>query len=235
MTAVFDTKDPNARGRSPRPRDAATLVLVRRGEGGASVLMGQRHERHAFMPNKYVFPGGGIDREDLAIRPLTPLRADVERRLRVECKRARVEALALAAIRETFEETGVLVGARSDAPLDPVAGHWAHFFARGVAPSLEGLDFIARAITPPQRPRRFDARFFMADASAIAADVEPGPISGELKDVRWVPLGEARTLDLPTITRRVISEIEERVREPGAARPVPFFRFRHGKPSQMEL
>ena len=68
-------------------------------------------------------------------------------------------ALALAAIRETFEETGLAIGVPDHgAPGKPPPGAWSRFAATGVTPALDAIDFLAGAITPPGRPRRFDAR-----------------------------------------------------------------------------
>jgi hypothetical protein len=95
-------------------------------------------------------------------------------------------------------------------------------------PRLDQLDYIARAITPPNRPRRFDARFFMADASAIAHQLD-AVHSDELLTPCWLTFAEARAMDIPAITRAVLAEVETRMNAPDPLRPVPFFRFRHGK------
>ncbi|HXL98843.1 MAG TPA: hypothetical protein VN932_02860, partial [Rhizomicrobium sp.] len=145
-----------------RPKDAATLVLVRRESAGPRVLMGQRHGGMAFMANKFVFPGGRVDAGDGRIAAGGALRPHVAARLGNGAR-----GYALAAIRETFEETGVLVGERAGTIPRTRSPAWRKFFAHGIVPRLDTLDFIARAITPPNRTRRFDARFFMADASCI--------------------------------------------------------------------
>ncbi|HVJ52522.1 MAG TPA: NUDIX domain-containing protein [Aliidongia sp.] len=217
---------PALRKRAARPRDAATLILTRGTGAEAALLMGRRHEGHRFMPGMWVFPGGRIDRADAYIRPMSPLRPEVAERLAIGCSARRAEALALAGIRETFEETGLRVGR-------PVPGRtprapsptWAAFMAAGVAPALDMLDYIARAITPPYRPIRFHARFFMADASHALGEAKP---SDELVELRWVPIGEARALELPRITAIVLDEIAARLGSP-AARPAPFYSMRHGK------
>ena len=109
------------------------------------------------------------------------------------------------------------------------------FFAHGIVPRLDGFQFIARAITPPNRTRRFDARFFMADAGAIAHTLDAATHEELLKPA-WLTLAEARALDLPGITRRVLDEVETRLGDgPDTARPAPFFRFLRGKTVQTEL
>lgn len=222
-----------ARRPAPRPRDAGTLVIVRRDGDVPRILMGQRHAGHVFMPNKFVFPGGRVDYGDNRVPVAGELRPEVARRLCQGCTPTKARALALAAIRETFEEAGLLVGARAERSARTRSKVWRDFFVQGVMPRLDVLDFVARAITPPFRPRRFDARFFMVDASHIQGDLHDSPTgSGELLQLHWVPLDEARRLDLPAITHYVIEEVEARLRmgpEAAAARPVPFHHFRRGE------
>ena len=213
-----------------RPRDAATLVLVRRRRGGAEVLLGQRHGGHAFMPNRYVFPGGRVDPYDSHVKPATPLRADVAVRLARHCSPARARALAIAAVRETFEETGLMLA--QPAPNGaPGTGRepWDAFHARGLAPALDALDYIFHAITPPGRPRRFNARFFMADAEALTGEIAG---SGELGDIKWLAIRDALELHIPNITQHVLVEAERLLKSPPAPdpdRPVPFYRTLRGR------
>jgi 8-oxo-dGTP pyrophosphatase MutT (NUDIX family) len=210
-----------------RPKDAATLVLVRRDADALRVLMGKRHGGMAFMANKVVFPGGRVDPCDARIRIGGAFRLQVRERLLREVSETRARALALAGIRETFEETGILVGERSRT-VPRVRSAWSRFLAHGVVPKLDQLDYIARAITPPNRPRRFDARFFMADAGVIAHEID-APHTDELLTPCWLTFAEARAIDIPAITRAVLAEVEARVIDTDASRPVPFFRFLHGK------
>jgi len=226
-TAMFDEDGAIVRNTS-RPKDAATLILVRRDAKAPRILMGRRHDGMAFHPGKYVFPGGRLDPCDQRVAAGGELKPEVMEKLTRDISPARARGLALAAIRETFEETGVLVGTPAQKPPRTRAGAWARFFAHGVVPELHRLDVIGRAITPPNRPRRFDARFFMADADAIALTLDHSS-NDELLEACWVTFEEARTLDLPTITRRMIAEAETRLCNPGAAHPLPFFYFRHGK------
>jgi len=234
LPAAFDKDEVIVKNRL-RPKDAATLVLVRRDADGLRVLMGQRHGNMAFMANKYVFPGGRLDAGDQRITIGGELRPHVAERLAKFAPASRARGLALAAIRETFEEAGVLVGTRSVDLLQTRNAAWRAFFAHGIAPKLDMLEFIARAITPPNRPRRFDARFFMADATAIAHTLDAAS-NDELLTPCWLTLAEARALDMPSITRAVLDEVEARqVEGPDAARPVPFFRFRRGESTMILL
>ncbi|MEI9989426.1 MAG: hypothetical protein WDM86_05245 [Rhizomicrobium sp.] len=229
--AIFDSDNEKIIQQPLRPKDAATLVLVKRDGGSPRVLMGLRPGSMAFMANKYVFPGGRLDPGDLRIRVAAELRPEVAARTGVGPARAR--GLALAAIRETFEETGILVGERAEKVPRTRAPAWAKFFAHKVMPRLDVLEMIARAITPPNRTRRFDARFFMADASAIAHRIDASG-NEELLTPTWLTLAEARALDMPSITRTVLDEVEARIAG-DTARPVPFYRFARGKPSLVHV
>jgi 8-oxo-dGTP pyrophosphatase MutT (NUDIX family) len=226
---MFDSDQEKVVAGALRPKDAATLILVKREPGEVRVLMGKRHGNMAFMANKYVFPGGRADPGDKRITVGGDFAPHVMAKVSHGVSPARARGLALTAIRETFEEAGVLVGERSTKIPRTRAPAWQRFFAHGVVPRLDRLEMIARAITPPNRTRRFDARFFMADASAIAHTLDAAE-NEELLTPSWLTLAEARALDLPSITRTVLNEVEVRVRD-GAdtARPVPFFRFLRGK------
>jgi 8-oxo-dGTP pyrophosphatase MutT (NUDIX family) len=215
-----------------RPKDAATLILVDRSGPVPKVLLGKRHERHKFMPGKFVFPGGGVDPTDKAMAVATPLDPQAEMRLMQRFHKAspvRARALALAAVRETFEETGLLLGRSGEAPKAP-AGVWSEFARHKVLPDLANIHFVGRAITPPGRSRRFDARFFTMDASAIAHRIDgvTGP-DAELVELVWMSLAEAKQLDLPTVTGVMLEELEGRIVDGfGHALPVPFYRTIRG-------
>lgn len=215
-------------------RDAATLILLDRSEGPTRVLMGKRHAGHKFMPGKFVFPGGAVDPADRRMAVAGPLDARVSDKL-LEKTRARspdfARGLALAAIRECFEETGLALGvADHGAPPEPPPG-WGEFAATGVFPTLEGVEFLARAITPPGRTKRFDARFFVMDASWIAHRGEGVVHAGaELTELVWVALDAAPGLDIPDITRTILGDLATLGPGPwdmGRARPL--YRELHGK------
>jgi 8-oxo-dGTP pyrophosphatase MutT (NUDIX family) len=231
--AVFDSDNEKVVEQVLRPKDAATLVLVKRDGGTARVLMGQRHGNMAFMANKYVFPGGRLDPGDMRIPVASELRPEVAARAALGTSVARARGLALAAVRETFEETGILLGARATKVPRTRAPAWKKFFAHKIMPRLDTLEMIARAVTPPNRTRRFDARFFMADASLIVHELD-GAATEELLTPAWLTLDEARALDLPSITRTVLDEVEARLGG-DTARPAPFYRFSRGKPSLVHI
>lgn len=211
-------------GRAVRPKHAATLIIVRQDGGPTRVLMGRRHGSHDFMPDKWVFPGGRVDRSDYAAPSATELRPDVARRLEKTGPARLVRALALAAVRETFEEAGLLLAKRGTTR--SANGPWRVFAERGALPDLASLDFVARAITPPMSPKRFDARFFLADASALRS-LDREADCGELDQIEWLEVDEALALDLPSVTRFVLRELPARLAEP--SRPTPSLRFVRGR------
>lgn len=215
-----------------RPKDAATLVLIDHSAPVAKVLLGKRHHGHKFMPGKYVFPGGGVEPADQRMPAARPLDHHAEQRLMRTVKRAsplKARALALAAIRETYEETGLLLGAPATETSQVPPGPWAAFRHAQILPDLAAIHFVARAITPPRRPKRFDTRFFAADAGAIARRIDGmiGP-DAELVELVWMPIAEARHLDMPAITAVVLEELEARIAA-GLRHdlPVPFYQMLH--------
>ncbi len=217
--------------RPVRPRDAATLIVIdHRGAGEPRVLMGRRHGGHDFMPGKWVFPGGRIDPSDFRAPFASDLRPEVAARLQKTAPPLRARALALAAIRETFEETGLLLARPS--PVRPSVGPWREFLGLGALPDLAALDFVARAVTPPMSPKRFDARFFLARAERLIS-LERQADCGELDEIAWFDLSAARKLDLPSVTRFVLGEVDLRLTDP--SRAAPYLRFTRGRQSLVHL
>jgi 8-oxo-dGTP pyrophosphatase MutT (NUDIX family) len=216
-----------------RPVDAASLILVDRRGVQPRFLMGRRHQGHAFMPGRMVFPGGRLEPADRTMRAFGALAGHTERNLLLRAPRAtpaKARALALCAIRETAEETGILLGEAGLGAPPTASPAWAAFVEHGVYPSLEAMHFIARAVTPPGFPRRFDARFFAAEASAIGHRAEgvAGP-DGELVELKWLTAEQTIAEPLADITRTILVELVARL-EAGLERdlPVPFFARRRG-------
>ncbi|MDR9393102.1 NUDIX hydrolase [Roseovarius sp. SYSU LYC5161] len=210
---------------TPAPiRDAATVIVIRDRTRTPKVLMGQRGTRAAFMPSKFVFPGGAVDDADAVVPLATPLPEICTTRLLEQGGTAAPHALAAAAIRELWEETGLILGCPGTWPGD-VPPDWHGFAAHGHVPAAQGLQFVFRAITPPGRPRRFDARFFLVDAAELAGDPDDfSAACDELGHLQWVPLARARELDLPFITEVVLAEVAARVHDTAPPASVPFFR-----------
>ena len=218
-----------------RPVDAATLILVDRSGAIPKVLVGRRHDKVVFMPGKFVFPGGRVDTADGRVPVAASIPAALEANLlkgSPKITSARARSLAVAAIREACEETGLCLGRRQDSAGPALSGPWKPFAEAGLLPDPSGLFLIARAITPPGRVRRFDTRFFTADASAIAHRVD-GVIhaDAELVELVWVELGSKPLADLHPMTRNVLNELDKRLGT-GALRhdaDVPFYHFYSGK------
>ncbi len=167
-----------------RARHASSLLVLRGGGTDPAVLMGMRGGGHRFMPNKLVFPGGAVDRADATAKVAAPLPAHVQAMLEKSGKPRLAHALGVAAARELEEETGLTLG---------------------TPPDLSGLDYLGRAITPPIRPVRFNARFFVVNEAAVSGTLAG---SGELEDLRWYDIAEAMALDLARPTRIVLELLQ---------------------------
>jgi 8-oxo-dGTP pyrophosphatase MutT (NUDIX family) len=223
-----------ALGRGPlRPRDAATLIVLDRSGSDIRVLMGRRHAGHVFMPDKFVFPGGRTDPDDSRVAVIDDLDALEVGKLLASARigRARARAIALSAIRETYEEAGLLIG--SKLPFSTKVESWQGFADRSVSPSLSSLRFVARAITPPGRTRRFDTRFFAAWRESVAMELPEGGPHKELEELVWLPLAAARQAEIPGITRTILDELEQGLAldpllRPGGG-PVPYYRMMHNR------
>lgn len=197
MTQPVPTDD------TPPIRDAATVILLRKIEGETRVLMGQRGRSAVFMPGKFVFPGGAVDPQDYEASKQTVVNSVCQTRLEIEATPALVAALLVAARRELIEETGLR--------LDPLAD----------------MRFVFRAITPPKRSRRFDARFFVCDACDVLDDLDDfSRAEDELAHLQWVSVAEALTLDLPFVTRIVLAEVKALASLSGSPKAVPFYDHR---------
>lgn len=205
-------------------RNAATVIVVRDRSETPAILMGQRGAKAAFMPNKFVFPGGAVDAADADVPLGTPLSDLCHARLDQEAPDGLQTALAAAAIRELWEETGLILGTPGQWPHDP-GDDWTGFAATGHLPAADALQFVFRALTPPGRPRRFDARFFLVDADRLIGDLDDfSRASDELSHLQWIPLTEVRSFDLPFITEVVLSEISAGIRETAPPASIPYFR-----------
>ena len=227
--------------RSPNmpPKDASTLIILDGTGPDAKMLMGRRHEGHKFMPGLFVFPGGRVDRYDGSVPVGSELHPIIEdkifKHLRAKPTRRRARALALAAIRETYEEAGLLLGEKGGG-FSARHPDWQAFSDLGVTPTLDRLRLVARAITPPGRTRRFDAWFFVTHADHIAHKMDVRP-TDELQDLHWLTLDEAMELELPVITVTVLKDLQARLREDPTLEPsteLPFYHLR-GKMFQRDL
>lgn len=198
------------------PRHAASLVIYEQRADDVYVLMGRRSKKHRFLPDVYVFPGGRVDTADAALTPLAPLDPSIAEQLSQPANMA--DAIANAAVRETHEETGLIIGDLEGETLRP---------------DHSQLNFIARAITPAVSPIRFNTRFLTLDAQHISGGDLGG--SGELIDLRWIPLAEVHHVPLVDVTEFVLELVDRTIKReeplpcpiPGS---VPLFTYYKGKP-----
>jgi 8-oxo-dGTP pyrophosphatase MutT (NUDIX family) len=212
-----------------RPKDSASLIILDRSGAEPKVLLGRRHEEHAFMPGKFVFPGGRVEATDARMPSASELDPKAVAKLMQGASARKARALALAAIRETFEETGLMLGVKRHPPPTAPGGLWSAFADAGIYPDLAALQFVARAITPPGLSRRFDTRFFSVDAQAITHRIDGivGP-HAELVELLWVALAETQELGLHTITAVILEELEARATAGmGHGLPVPCYRMKN--------
>jgi 8-oxo-dGTP pyrophosphatase MutT (NUDIX family) len=229
---MANTSGGPVKGPTLKPQDAATLVIVDRTAGQPRVLMGKRRMDQVFMPGKFVFPGGRVDPDDRAVESADELQPIEVAKLLLRMKGtrtgSRARAIALAAIRETFEEAGLLIGLRSQPSPALCPPNWSGFFVHGFRPRLGALTMFARAITPPGRPRRYDTRFFCCDADAIAHRVDT--LDGELSGLHWLTIEEARRLDLPAITRVILEDLTDHLEQRNSADPpsIPYYHHKNG-------
>jgi 8-oxo-dGTP pyrophosphatase MutT (NUDIX family) len=212
-----------------RPRDAATLIILSRDGGSTRVLMGKRHANSAFMPGKYVFPGGRVDAADCRLKPAADLDPAVAGKLMLRMRGrpslARARGLAMAAVRETFEEVGLIVGKELGDRTRTRSAPWRAFLDTGYAPDLSGLRYFARAITPPGRTRRFDTRFFVLDAAHVVNAAAPAKVTEELLDPCSLLLEETADLNLPGITKDILARLKTALEAPAGlspGAPLPF-------------
>jgi 8-oxo-dGTP pyrophosphatase MutT (NUDIX family) len=180
---LIDQQTP-PRPRAVRPRHAASLVVYRSDGDDVSMLMGMRGAKHRFMPNRLVFPGGAVDRADLDAPSAAPLSPNTEHLLRKSANARLAHGLGIAAARELQEETGLTLGQ---------------------PPRIDVLHLLARAVTPPPSPIRFNARFFVVDARHVSGTLGG---DGELEELRYYQMREALALDLAMPTRRVLERLQ---------------------------
>jgi len=195
MTRELNRPSTEGRARVVRPRDAASLILLR-GEGRTlEVLAGRRPLDVKFMPGVYVFPGGAIDPPDRIAWSIES---------RTEALGAKLARSARAALRETWEEAGILVGRAGGAPPHEPAVRPIEqaYLGRGLVAAMDVLTYVGRAITPSHSFRRFNTRFFLCEGTNVFG--EPAA-SDELEDVGWHPIGGEALASFRDVTRFMLA------------------------------
>ncbi len=226
--------EPASNSRPVRPRDAASLIVIDRSGSEPRFLLGKRHESHKFMPGKYVFPGGKTDACDRMVHPARDIDAQCLVRLRSglsgHATEAKARALALSAVREAFEEAGLLVSQQSD--FASRHSEWRSFVERKIAPDLAPLRYVARAITPPQFPRRYDTRFFAVFRDVAIETAMRQHEDNEMLDFCYATHRETTVMNLPGITRIILQSVIDRLAvdpQLNLDHPVPTYLTRRGK------
>lgn len=215
------------------PKLSASLLIIDDADIEPRFLFGRRHARHVFMPNRYVFPGGRVDKYDAKV-PVTFEMHPTDRLLvgsylNNRHKNKGAEALAFCAIREAWEESGQLFG--KSGAFEMVHDDWRVFSENALVPDLSALRLLARAVTPATLPRRYDTWFFMGFRSSIALTADVCGPDSELDHQVWANEAESRAFDLPAITRMVLREAVERLKtdkELARSAPIPMFLARGG-------
>lgn len=210
--------------RAPRPRIASTIVLTHGSKDNPRILMGQRSSKHDFMPSVYVFPGGRVDRGDSYVDYAGDLSPRTENILEAAFSPRKARAVVLASIRETYEETSLLLGDPNATTRNINHPSWAAFRQANLRPSLDGIEVFGRAITPPHRHKRFDAWFFikhldMPNLPKIAD-------STELLNVGWFTFEEIKALELQRATQMMFKVLQQYM---SYDRPPPLIFFSHAK------
>ena len=189
-----------------KPKDAASLIIINQDSNTPRVLMGRRPDNARFMPGVWVFPGGAVSQGDGRISSSGDIsKADVKN-MAVASRPSRARTLAIAAIRETFEETGIMLGRRGDVGMASAESElaWRAYKENRVIPDLDKLQYAGRALTPAYMPIRFHARFFTANANECSGSLKE---NGELLDLCWMDVSDALRQRLADITEFMLNQV----------------------------
>lgn len=190
-----------------KPRDAASLLLYRQQDEIVEVLMGRRPSKSRFMPDVYVFPGGAVDPADARAKPANKLSDSFAPHMAVGNSQARAQTIAMAAIRETYEETGVSITCAGTPGMvkDPT---WQTLAEQDLSADLSVLNYLGRATTPADQPIRFHARFFVCNSDdVVGLDTNQLRQTDELLDLRWMPIHNPEDLRLRSVTKFLLKEL----------------------------
>ncbi len=208
----------NVRGKHrPRPKDAASILLIDRTSPVPRVLVGKRSTRHVFMPDTYVFPGGRRDRQDNTARFASDFHPETQRQLSIHLgvsSPSRIRGLGICALRELFEETGICAGGER------------------FLPDLSVLRYVAHAVTPPREKRRYDTHFFACFMDELKVQPDQIRDSDELTDLHFIQFAADLDIPMPHITKWILTDLYPIVTSPTSLQfegPVPFYRWRYGQ------
>ena len=192
-----------------KPKDASTLIIIRKNKKKTFVLMGQRPMQSRFMPGVYVFPGGVTEKEDLQAYKFFKLKPNkkVNKKAMKSYSNSHCQSLLLTAIRETAEETGLYLAEDDRSSSEPFINSessWNHFTEKSYIPSIHKLLFFGRAITPSKLKIRVHARFFLAFYEDFIGNMKA---NRELENLDWIVLDEAKNKKIADVTEFMLDEI----------------------------
>lgn len=221
-----ELKKRQALTRAPKPRIASTIVIYTGTPENPKILMGQRSSRHDFMPSVYVFPGGRVDRVDSFAPWHGDLSPRTERILESAYNPRKARACVLAAIRETYEETGLMVGEPRPWQKNLNNESWDAFRQAGITPDLSGIDVFGRAITPPHRHKRYDTWFFIEKYQGATNTIQD---SGELSNVGWYSYEQIEDLELQRATTMMLTVLKNHLSRPKPDPAIFYSRMHRGQ------
>ncbi len=212
--------------RAAKPKTAATIVLLSGSKKNPRILMGQRASRHDFMPSVFVFPGGRVERTDSYMPYAGDLSPRTETILEAAYSPRRARAVALSTIRETYEETGLMLGRPDSTARNPRDPSWQAFIDKGLLPDLSGLELFGRAITPPHRHKRFDTWFFVHTVpDHLMSETSD---SRELLNVDWFTFDQIEDLKTHRATDMMLGVLKRYLSHDSAPRDIFFSRMVRG-------
>ena len=203
----FSLPNINLHNKIVKPKDASSIIVLKRNKGKVMVLMGRRPLTAKFMPGVYVFPGGAVEKDDFKIGKYYNLTSKLSKSKDKASSTNHSIAIQLAAIRETAEETGLFLGKRQtiiEPAIFPKNNIWLPFYNQSLNPEIFKLIFLGRAITPSFMKIRFHARFYIAFFEDFVGNINS---NGELEKLDWFNIREVKHLNVADVTEFMIDEI----------------------------
>ncbi|MEC8562116.1 MAG: hypothetical protein VXY22_05970 [Pseudomonadota bacterium] len=202
-----------------RPIDAASLVVYKEKKGRVQVLMGRRGNSAKFQPGYYVFPGGVKERWDNSTNFINHLDKKSIKDMGVSNNQSKAHALAMTAIREAYEEVGLVFGIQTYKTQKIFNKNWRFFHENNIYPDLGALEYLGRAITPHYLPIRYHARFF---SIAFEHHFCTEEVDGELEDIQWVDLSDPYKIKMMGVQKMILEILKTRIK---TGRLTPKFLF----------
>ncbi len=189
------------------PKDASSLIILKKSKKSIEVLMGRRPKTSRFMPGIYVFPGGGLEKIDYSIKTTNVLHDSISKEKLKARSSSHTKALVMASIRETAEETGLMLASKGKIKIKKekiLNNGWLNFYKNNYEPAIDKILYLGRAITPSTLKIRFHARFFLSEEKYFKGSLTS---TSELEELSWVPLEDTKKLQCADVTEFMISEL----------------------------